>query len=269
MCTSVLKSVPKYNAQQDLLNLLGVILEVSKFQKECLMSNLTRFDRDGIELVINTQTGESYASVSGYARMAGKDKSTISRRTVAESGVLMAEIQTPGGLQGVALIPESLICQWLPNDNPDMAAKMMRLGVRVFMHEIAGYRVTSKAVAPPALTKRELSEAELEIEKIKALGQINPGVAIAYLKKETAEIYLERSRVIREKPPVAPIPASAPVDPMEKLKQDIAVFREQFKEKNGRYPRVREIQQKFGGRRIWKGNTRARVTADVVRAIMG
>ena len=42
--------------------------------------NLTRFEtKDGVELVIN-EVGESFATVRCYARMSGRDASTISLR---------------------------------------------------------------------------------------------------------------------------------------------------------------------------------------------
>jgi len=40
------------------------------------MSNLTRYTNDGIEVYIDTNTGESFCSVLGYARMAGLSRST-------------------------------------------------------------------------------------------------------------------------------------------------------------------------------------------------
>lgn len=112
--------------------------------------NLVRFEKESIELYIDTTTGESFASISGYARMAGKDKSTVSRRCqgVAESLLKQAEVPTSGGIQAVALITESLICEWLQKDNPEMATKLMQLGVRVFLHKLAGYQVTSTATQP-------------------------------------------------------------------------------------------------------------------------
>lgn len=110
--------------------------------------NLTRFESDGIELYINTVTGESFASVSGYARMANKDKSTISRRyqVVAKNLLKDVQVQTVTGLKTVALISESLICEWLPKDNPEMATKLMQLGVRVYLHTVAGFEVKSTAI---------------------------------------------------------------------------------------------------------------------------
>lgn len=132
---------------------------------------LQRFDHDGIELIINTETGESFATVRGYARMSGKIPSTISRRLTMSGKVLrcecldQAQIETAGGLQGVALIPEDLICQWLIKDNHELALKVMRLGVRLFLHTIAGFRVKSEAIA-------EVRQLEGQIVKLSEEKQI-------------------------------------------------------------------------------------------------
>lgn len=110
------------------------------------MSKLQRYDNNGLELVIDKDTGESYATVSGYARMSGKDKSTISRRagTVALKQQKMAEILTPQGLRTVALIDESTISDWIIGDNPGLAKQMMKAGVRVFLHHSAGHKIKSE-----------------------------------------------------------------------------------------------------------------------------
>jgi hypothetical protein len=129
------------------------------------MSNLQRYDVDGFELVIDTQTGESFATTSGYARMVGKDKSTISRRLqgVEQGELKTAELLTPGGLQGVALIPESLIVQWVVKDSPELATKMLRAGVRVFLHHLAGFKVTSEATqVVPTLPPSDIRLANLK-----------------------------------------------------------------------------------------------------------
>jgi hypothetical protein len=114
------------------------------------MTTLTRFEtQDGIELVIN-ESGESFATVRGYARMSGRDASTISRRLkgVGSDRIKEAEILTPGGLQGVALISEDIITDWIVEDNPPLAKAMLKAGVRVFLHTAAGYQLTSSAIAP-------------------------------------------------------------------------------------------------------------------------
>jgi len=149
------------------------------------MSDLQRFDKDGIELIIDTTTGESFASISGYARMADKDKSTISRRleTVAAEELKTAEILTTTGAKTVALITESLICEWLPKDNPKMASALLRVGVRVFLHKMAGYEVKSTAIAEE-VTQFKLPQTYLEalqelVEKEKVLIEKNKDLELA------------------------------------------------------------------------------------------
>jgi len=128
--------------------------------------SLQRFDHDGIELIINTETGESFASISGYARMSGKIPSTISRRLtmrgLREKGLDQSQIETAGGLQGVALIPEDLICQWLIEDNHELALKVMQLGVRLFLHTLAGFQVKSEAIE----AKSQVAELTAKIDKL-------------------------------------------------------------------------------------------------------
>ena len=160
---------------------------------------LQRFDKDGIELIIDTQTGESFASIKGYARMSGKSHNAITMRlnrlssldskgVTSESlnqpqiqtrsglqggntkglglGLLkQAQIQTEGGLQGVYLIPEDLICKWLPKDNPELASQVLKLGVRLFLHTLAGFRVKSEAIT-------EVRQLESQIVKLSEEKQI-------------------------------------------------------------------------------------------------
>ena len=138
-----------------------------------MTNTLQRFDQDGIEIVIDTETGESFASIRGYARMSGKHESTIRSRLKSAriDSAKTAVIQTGRGNQAARLIPEDLIVEWLPKDNPEMASKLMRLGVRMFMHQMAGYNVTSSAIVSPALPQNyiEALEALLESEKQKQI----------------------------------------------------------------------------------------------------
>jgi len=121
-------------------------------------TNLQRFDRDGIELVINTQTGEAFATQRGYTRMSGLSKQAISKRCsqgVNQSQIKTAEIQTPGGIQGVNLIPARLVFKWAIKDNPDLAEAMGEAGATVYMHQLAGFKVSSTATEPIAQPKPE------------------------------------------------------------------------------------------------------------------
>lgn len=81
--------------------------------------NLERFDRDGIELVINTQTGEAFATQNGYARMSQLSKQSISQRLkklVNSGGVKTAEIDTGYGLKKTSLIPVKIVMDWFLTD---------------------------------------------------------------------------------------------------------------------------------------------------------
>lgn len=129
--------------------------------------SLQRFDKDGIELIIDTQTGESFASISGYARMSGKAQSTISGRlaTHRNEALKTAEILTTTGLKTVRLISEDLICKWLPKDNPELASQVLKLGVRLFLHALAGFRVKSEAIT-------EVRQLESQIVKLSEEKQI-------------------------------------------------------------------------------------------------
>jgi hypothetical protein len=61
------------------------------------------FVKDGLELVIDTGSGEAFASIRATARMVEKDASTVQRFIgVAHFDLKSAEINTGGGVQGVA-----------------------------------------------------------------------------------------------------------------------------------------------------------------------
>ena len=118
-------------------------------------NDLQRFDKDGIELVINTRTGEAFATQSGYARMSGKDQSTISRRCSkldAPNAVKSSEIETGYGVKVVALIPAKLVFKWAITDKPELAEAMGEAGATVYIHQLAGFKVTSDAVKKPTPT---------------------------------------------------------------------------------------------------------------------
>lgn len=154
-------------------------------------TELVRFEKGGIELYINIQTGESFASKRGYARLANKDESTIRKRCQgAEQGQLLrAEVLTAGGLQGADLITESLICEWLPKDNPEMATKLMQLGVRMFLHTLADYETKPKAISSSnhvkTLSLEQVADSSLKmmtcVEKLENSGDYQ----LAQLLKST------------------------------------------------------------------------------------
>jgi hypothetical protein len=121
-------------------------------------SNLAPFTKDGLELVIDLKTGASYAP--GYRALAricslGLEKpirdeqvkryisSLVKGATI--SPLLKAEIQTAGGLQGATLIPENLMAKTIRKFNGLLSDRIDEAGMRVFAHQLAGYRVSSNA----------------------------------------------------------------------------------------------------------------------------
>jgi hypothetical protein len=129
------------------------------------MTSLTRFDNDGLELIIDTVTGEAFTTLSGYARMSGKAKSTISERlTVRNEDLKTAEILTQQGLRTVRLISADLVFDWLLTDNIELAKAMGKAGATIYLHQLAGYKVESKPVEV-----KEPSIPQIQLQGLQAL----------------------------------------------------------------------------------------------------
>jgi hypothetical protein len=124
---------------------------------------LARFEQDGVEIYIDNITSESFVTQRGYARLSGLNQSTISRRIKGDAfpEVKTAEVLTAGGIQGVALVPERLVCKWMLKDNPEVAEKLMQLGTRKFFHTLAGYNVESPKPEPIALPPADVRISNL------------------------------------------------------------------------------------------------------------
>jgi hypothetical protein len=111
------------------------------------MTSLQRFEQDGIELVINTETGEAFATQSAVARMVDKGESTIRAFITSQKiEVKTAKVLTTTGLKTSQLLDEKSIVACLFKYNLPMAEKFTQLGVRVGLHQLAGYKVTTTAV---------------------------------------------------------------------------------------------------------------------------
>jgi len=107
---------------------------------------LARYENNGIELVINQETGDAYATQAGYVRMSGVSQSTVSTRmnTQRFNNEKTAEILTSTGLKTVRLIPADTVFEWAMKDKPSLALAMGKAGATVFMHQLAGYKVQSQ-----------------------------------------------------------------------------------------------------------------------------
>ena len=134
------------------------------------MNNLTRFDSDGIELVIDTQTGESFATQSGYARMSGLTVRGVGKRLeklVNSDLVKAAEIDTGYGIKVVNLISANLVYDWMCEDNLRLAKVMGKTGATVYIHQLAGFKVSSTATVVPQEPKPlQLPPADVRVSNL-------------------------------------------------------------------------------------------------------
>lgn len=118
---------------------------------------------DEIEVIIDNETGESFCSVKGYTRLSGVARTTVQRRLrkgAANFEIKEGKIQTAQGLQRGCLISESIIAGWIVKDNPEIASKMLKAGIRLFLYGIANYKVN--VVSP----ERE-NDIDLILENLK------------------------------------------------------------------------------------------------------
>jgi len=125
-----------------------------------ILANFERFDKDGIELIIDTATGDVfYPGYKALARVASLGLANPiqvvqAKRTVesALEGVTdlelkETEILTQGGLQGVTLIPRQLGTKVIKRYNEKLYEQMAEAGHVVFLHKLAGYEVTTTEIA--------------------------------------------------------------------------------------------------------------------------
>lgn len=161
------------------------------------MSNLTAFNQDGIEIYIDNTTGESFASISGYARMSGLTRQAISKRVnsaATKEALKQLEVPTGNGFRTATVISENLIVEWLIDDNSQLAKKMLKLGVRVFLHQLAGFKVTSSAIQHEIPTTyidalKSLIAAEEEKEKLRleTVELMEENIDLQEFKSETSQ----------------------------------------------------------------------------------
>lgn len=107
-------------------------------------SNYAPFhNEDGLELVINTETGECFASQSALARMVDVSEAAIRKWVKNPSNqieVFEAQIQTTQGLRTSNLINEDGIYQAFCKYKPELLIACAKAGIRMYLHTLAGYK---------------------------------------------------------------------------------------------------------------------------------
>jgi hypothetical protein len=120
--------------------------------------NLVNYtNTDGLEIAIDTNTGKAYASQNAVARMCVISKQAISKYlTVNQTPTFSAKILTTTGLKTVNLLDEEGIARCIIKYNPELAFKFQKLGIRVGLHEMAGYKVTTTATEQKPMTQLQM-----------------------------------------------------------------------------------------------------------------
>ena len=122
---------------------------------------------DGLQIVIDNQSGKVYASQSALAKLIGKPNSSVRYHAeamvkgVQEIDKIAAEIQTPGGLQGSQLYGEDFIYSLMAKYRPDLLVQAAKAGLRLYFYELAGYRpeVQAKQAQKALAGWKEVREA--------------------------------------------------------------------------------------------------------------
>jgi phage antirepressor YoqD-like protein len=139
-------------------------------------------------IYVCNQTKQPYANLAQLERIFPSVSSpTIRRRLegVSKNLIKTAQVQTPGGIQGVKLYPASIVLELAFEFDFALAKLMGEAGVAMYLYGLAGYKV--QAVESPKLpTAKELAylliAAEEEKERLQARIDITaPATALGQL----------------------------------------------------------------------------------------
>jgi hypothetical protein len=108
------------------------------------MSELTAYNNNGLDLLIDKTTGECYASISAVARMCNRQIQTIANfihgnlKHSQKMDLIEYQTLTSTGLKTVKLLSENQILEVALKYNPELTRTLMKAGLRVYLHQLAG-----------------------------------------------------------------------------------------------------------------------------------
>lgn len=103
--------------------------------------NLQRYEQNGLELIIDLNTGEVFASEPCLANMCYVSRQSIRAwRTSNQIEIKQVETPTSTGLKTSNLYNEQAIKQALAKYNPNLLLKCVDAGLRVYLHGLAGFK---------------------------------------------------------------------------------------------------------------------------------
>ena len=176
---------------------------------------LVPYFNDDIEIVIDTQTGEAFASQRATARMCEVSEAAIRKRLLKTTQqtkptrILTSKNKT----RNANLLNEQQIMDCLQHYNPIKAQLFLQVGVRTGLHKLAGYNPTTStkqnALLPSNLQDalcvlKEIEQAKQEIlaekQAIEAtLEQVQPllNVASDFLTSEGTISFSELGKILQ------------------------------------------------------------------------
>jgi hypothetical protein len=123
-------------------------------QRKIQMTTLELYTKETLELVIDNNTGEIFATLEAMVHMTGSDAKTINKYVNGGlQGAYRMELKhsgfhTPEGIKGAALLNEFQIISTLHDYNSSLLADIALEGIRAFFHPLVGYKPSSMLVPP-------------------------------------------------------------------------------------------------------------------------
>lgn len=131
------------------------------------MINLTCFENNGIELIIDIETGEVFATIGVVAKAIGINETMVRLFVASQRWQLKtAKIKT----QSVRLLNEKQILEIIEKYNPKLLSVFARVGLRAYLHNLVGYQIMFTALQTKCPeTYVEALEALVKSQKEKEL----------------------------------------------------------------------------------------------------
>lgn len=159
----------------------------------------TAYNKEGLELYIQNDSGKVYASQSAMARMLGLQQghlsSVLQRATVQKpdtvADVVKVDLPTANGMRNQTLYGVPTISAMAVKYCPALAEKFTEMGATVYLYQLMGYKVTTdvqqdnSAVKSAAQTYNESLETAYEamgkLLRLHRFAEDKPGLE-AYLE---------------------------------------------------------------------------------------
>lgn len=120
---------------------------------------LKSYKKDGLELVIDELSGEVYASQKATARMCKVSEAAIHKfKGANQLTSKMAEVLTPGGLQGANLFNEGTLLKLIAHYNSELLMEFAQLGMRLTLQRAVNFEMSSHSV---------MAEVDKVVEKMR------------------------------------------------------------------------------------------------------